>query len=247
MGNRFAIISDLHANLEAMQAVYRVIDNEGIDEIVCLGDIVGYNADPKALVNLTRERCKAAIRGNHDRYVLGETATDVKETKAEVIDWTRSQLPPTDLEWLRSLEDAMVWEGDFILSHGSPRDMDEYILSSDVIQGNLRHMRDTYIGVDVAFFGHSHFPMVIGGGKVEQKFHGDSTTVELDRNKTYLINPGSVGQPRDRSPKAAFGIFDRDAWTMTIRRVPYDIKSAQKKIRDAQIDVSHAIRLQHGK
>lgn len=246
-GDRFAVISDLHANLEAMRAVFDVIDAEGIDDVICLGDIVGYNADPKTVLDLARDRCQALIRGNHDRYVFGESSADIKETTRNVVDWTREQLGADAVAWLGGLEDSQVHDGAFLLAHGSPRDRDEYILSSDAISGNLRHMGNTYVGIDVAFFGHSHFPMVIGAGKVQQKLHAERTEIQLERAKTYLINPGSVGQPRDRCPNASFGIFDRSKWTFTLVRVPYDVEAAQQKILAAGFDRSLAVRLQHGK
>lgn len=243
---RIGVISDLHSNLEAMKVVLKWFANEGIDHIICLGDIVGYNANPVEVTYLAHSRCKAVIKGNHDRYVLGYKPKGVREEKLRVIDWTREQLTPQYLQWLGTLEDEMVYMDTFLLAHGSPRDPDEYILTTDTIKGSFKTMNEEHPGLSVCFFGHSHFPMIIGNGKVEQKFH-DTRTVKLDPSKTYLINPGSLGQPRDKCPKTSFGVFDMNEWSFTVVRLDYDYEATGDTILAAGLDRGLAFRLKKGR
>lgn len=241
-----AIITDLHANFEAMKVVVNWLHQHQIDHIVCLGDIVGYNANPVEVTYLTHQRARFCLRGNHERYVLGEEAKGVKDEKLDVIHWTREQLPGNYIEWLRSLPDYHLYEGTFLLAHGSPRDPDEYIYKKDVVKGSLRHMEQYYPGIPVCFFGHSHLPMLISRERLETRFP-ETRTVDLDRNATYLINPGSVGQPRDGVPKAAFGVMDLKRWRFTWVRLPYDFETTGERIRDAGLDAQMATRLSRGK
>ena len=244
--DRIGIIADLHSNLEAMKVALGYFHKEGIDHVICLGDIVGYNANPVEVTYLTHSRCRMSIKGNHDRYVLGFKPKGVRKEKLRVIDWTREQMTPEYLSWLKSLEDETVYEDTFLLAHGSPRDPDEYILTNEVIKGSFKAMNEDYAELPICFFGHSHFPMVIGNGKVESKFQ-ETRTVRLDREKTYLINPGSLGQPRDKCPKTSFGIFDRKRWEMTVVRLDYDYEATGRAIIAAGLDRGLADRLTRGR
>jgi len=243
---KIGIISDLHSNFEALKVTVNWLNEYGIDHILCLGDIVGYNANPLEVTYLTWGRCNFSLKGNHERYVLGEEAKGVKEEKMEVIDWTRNMLSEQYLTWLRSLPDYHVYEDAFLLTHGSPRDPDEYIFKQEVVKGSLRHMEDYYPGLRVCFFGHSHLPMLIARGKIEASF-SKTRTIALDRGTTYLINPGSVGQPRDGVPKAAFGVMDVKKWRFTWVRLDYDFETTQRRIKDAGLDATNATRLARGK
>lgn len=243
---RYGIITDLHSNLEAMKVVLKWFHKEGIDHIICLGDIVGYNANPIEVTYLAHSRCRTAIKGNHDRYVLGFKPKGVRAEKLKVIDWTRDQLTPQYIRWLGTLPDHKVYEGTFYLAHGSPRDPDEYIVNNDAIKGSFKTLRDDYAGIPICFFGHSHIPMVIGAGKVEHDFK-ETRTVKLDREKTYLINPGSLGQPRDKQPKTSFGVFDARKWEMTIVRLDYDFEATGAAILAAGLDSGLANRLKRGR
>ena len=177
---KLGVISDLHANFEALKVAVNWLHEHGIDHIVCLGDIVGYNANPVEVCYLTWQRVAFSLKGNHERYVLGHEAKGVRDEKLEVITWTRGQLNEQYMSWLGALPDYHLYEGTFLLTHGSPRDPDEYIYKKDVIEGGLRHMEQFYPGIPVCFFGHTHLPMLISRGRVETKF--DSTrTVDHDR------------------------------------------------------------------
>jgi diadenosine tetraphosphatase ApaH/serine/threonine PP2A family protein phosphatase len=243
---RVAVISDLHSNFEAMKVVLNWCHEHGIDHIICLGDIIGYNANPLEVTYLTHTRCAFSLKGNHERYVLGHEAKGVKEEKLEVIHWTRKQLNAQYLEWLESLPDYHLYEGTFLLVHGSPRDPDEYIFKNEAVKGSLRHMEEYYSGIRLCFFGHSHLPMLIGRDKIEARFP-ETRTVSLEKDRTYLINPGSVGQPRDGTPKTAFGVMDLKRWRFTWVRLDYDHETTASRIRDAGLDATLATRLGRGK
>jgi predicted phosphodiesterase len=244
--DKVAIISDLHANIEAMKEVTAWIRKEGIEHIVCLGDLVGNNASPAEVTYLVYNRVAFSLKGNHERYVLGMEAKGVKEEKLEVIRWTQDQLPETYIEWLRRLPDQHVYEERMLLVHGSPSDPDEYMLSNETISKNFKFLKENYPGIQLCFFGHSHFPMVIGNNKVESAFH-ETKTLALVRDKTYMINPGSVGQPRDKCPKTSFGVMDFAKWEFTVVRLDYDHASTAQRIRDAGLDPSLASRLSRGR
>lgn len=244
--DKVGIITDLHANVEAMKEVMGWLKKEGIDHVVCLGDIVGYNASPVEVTYLCYTRLAFSLRGNHERYVLGMEAKGVKEEKLEVIRWTQDQLPRNYVDWLSKLPDAHLYEEKMLLVHGSPTDPDEYLLSNDAISKNFKFLKESYAGVKLCFFGHSHFPMVIGNNKVDSSFH-ETRTVALNRDKVYMINPGSVGQPRDKCPKTSFGVMDLKKWEFTCVRLDYDHASTAQRIRDAGLDPSLAARLSRGR
>jgi len=244
--DRIGIISDLHSNIEAMKEVMGWLKKEGVDHILCLGDLVGYNASPTEVTYLVYSRCTFSLKGNHERYVLGMEAKGVKDEKLEVIRWTQDQLPGRYVEWLGTLPDWHLYEGLLLLVHGSPRDPDEYLLSNDAISKSFKHLKESYPGVPLCFFGHSHYPMVIGNNKLESGFT-ETRTIALSRDKTYMINPGSVGQPRDKCPKTSFGVLDLKKWDYTCVRLDYDHASTGQRIRDAGLDPSLASRLGRGR
>ena len=243
---KYGIIADVHANLEALENALKFLEAQKVDQVLCLGDLVGYNADPVECTRLVRTRCSAVIQGNHERMVLGASLFGVRKETLDATEWTRNRLSPEDLKYLESLpEEAKVGNG-ILLVHGSPRDKDEYILSTDVSRDNVTMLRQKFPEVKICFFGHSHYPMVIGPPEVHTRFH-ETRTVNLDKNRIYLVNPGSIGQPRDGCPLSSLAIFDEEAWTVTIHRLPYDIAATQKKIIDAGIDRKLASRLEVGK
>ena len=244
--DKVGIITDLHSNFEAMKVVLEWFQKERIDHIVCLGDIVGYNANPSEVTYLTYKRCAFSLKGNHERYVIGMEAKGVKEEKLEVIRWTQDQLPKQYVEWLGRLPDQQLYEDTMLLVHGSPRDPDEYLLNNEAISKSFKHLKENYPGVPFCFFGHSHLPMVIGNNKVESSFQ-ETRTIALARDKTYMINPGSLGQPRDRCPKTAFGVMDFKRWEFTCVRLDYDHESTAQRIKDAGLDPSLASRLSRGR
>ncbi len=241
----FAILSDIHSNSAALKVCLAEIDRRGIKTLLCLGDLVGYNADPQVCLGWLTERQAVCIRGNHDRYVAGEPIDEVRESTIQAVRWTQKALSEAETTRLRELPDERSWNETFLLVHGSVRDRDEYILSSDAAYANLQAMEERHPGTLVCFFGHCHLPMIVGTHLTEIRFH-ETRTVALDRGARYLINPGSVGQPRDRCSLTSFAIFDPVTWSATIIRLPYDISATQAQVRAAGLDESLAKRLELG-
>lgn len=243
---RYGILADIHANLEALEAAFTFLAEQEVDDIVCLGDIVGYNANPKECLDQVRARCSTSIKGNHERMVLGGSLAGVRQETLDATEWTRNQLSDEDLAYLGGLGDTAPLGDGVLLVHGSPRDPDEYILSTDAIRDNMDLLKREHPAVKVCFFGHSHFPMIIGLPEIHTRFH-ETKTVALDPARLYLVNPGSVGQPRDSCPLSSFAIFDTDRHAVTIYRRPYDVTKTQEKILAAGLHERLASRLERGK
>jgi predicted phosphodiesterase len=242
---RFGVLSDIHGNWHAFQAALATLDREGVDEIVCLGDVVGYGADPVACVEEIVRRKITTIRGNHERYVIGEIDDEVKDITAQSIEWTRAQLKNDHYQAIESWENRRLHRDLFLMTHGSPRNKDEYILSLDAVIANLRIFQKEFPAQHIALHGHTHITSVYAPGQVVNPIH-QSREVELDMGKIYLINPGSVGQPRDRCPLSSFLILDFDRKVARFFREEYDVAGAQKKIRDAGLAEKFASRLAEG-
>ncbi|HEY3176683.1 MAG TPA: metallophosphoesterase family protein [Candidatus Polarisedimenticolia bacterium] len=243
---RYLILSDLHANLEAVSRVIEDARARGFDRVAVLGDIVGYGANPNEVIDLVRElRPDAMVRGNHDKAACGitngETFNDVART---AVLWTRRALSPANLEYLKSLPAGPVDPGGFLIAHGSPLDEEDYILGELDASGALDN-----VDFELAFFGHSHFAcyfMSSGGRPRLRMVGGDEHLMKLEPGARYLINSGSIGQPRDHNPKASYAIFDAEARTVEVRRVAYDVKGAQARIEAAGLPAVLAQRLALG-
>ncbi len=245
---RYLILSDLHGNLEALEAVLR--ESAGrYDKSVCCGDLVGYGADPNAIVDWVRANCALTVRGNHDRACTGiddlEWFNPVAKKAAL---WTQHALTPENAEWTRDLPKGPLGLNGFQVVHGAPFDEDEYVM----VAGEAGQAFE-YLESRVAFFGHTH---VQGGfiwnhSRVETiprpVRRSDRQVMEIDPECAYLVNPGSVGQPRDGDPRAAFCLYDPDAGMITYLRVEYDIFGAQRKIRAAGLPDVLADRLTVGR
>ena len=241
-----ALLSDIHSNLEALDAVLADIRQQGIREIYCLGDLVGYGANPSECIQLIRERVDVvAISGNHDRQVIGERDKRMRRTALKALEWTQDNISPNNARYLRNLPSGRVVDDVFIMVHGSLVERDAYILNSREVQRNLECMVNEFEGLRICFFAHTHVPMLIGTRAVVTDLK-KTRTFQLDRDDIYLINPGSVGQPRDRCPLASFGIFDAERWTMTFVRKEYDLKLAQRRIIEAGLPEKFARRLALG-
>jgi predicted phosphodiesterase len=241
-----AVISDVHSNLAALTTVLKTIDELGIRRILFVGDLVGYNASPSECIDLFKQRRIVGISGNHDRYTTGQEMSDIRETTVEAIHYTQLAIGTDGDAFLRDLPDQRMVDQRYMIVHGSILDRDEYMLSGEVINRNMRELRDNYAGIDICFFGHSHFPAIIGNGKIDMKFP-ETRTVKLDPLKQYMINPGSVGQPRDGVPLASFGIFDPQAYAMQILRVEYDVQDTHDRVLAAGLGRSLAERLLIGR
>lgn len=244
---RVAAITDIHANLPSLEAVLDAIDADGADEIWCLGDVVGYGADPDRCADLVRERCDLCLVGNHDLAVLG--ALDISafsEAAATAVAWTRENVAERTLKMLRELEPAAT-RHEIALFHASPRDpVWEYVLSTEQAEANLDAHRE-----QVALIGHSHISLFFvrraaeAQGGVRGGEAGDGTQLELGADR-WLLNPGSVGQPRDGDPRAAWLELDLGAGAARFRRVEYDTERAANAIVDAGLPRRLAERLRVG-
>ena len=244
---RYLILSDIHGNWEALEAVLR--DAEGdYEQVLCCGDLVGYGADPNRVVDWARERANLVVRGNHDKGCAGlddlEWFNPVARAAAN---WTSQSLTPDNLAYLRNLPKGPAVMDSFQILHGSPLDEDDYLVSNFAITQVV-----PYLERQLSFFGHTH----LQGGflchrngviRLRRPEGAESREViELENDGLYLINPGSVGQPRDGDPRAGYLIYDSDARLVEFRRVPYDIRAAQAKIRAAGLSELLADRLEFG-
>jgi diadenosine tetraphosphatase ApaH/serine/threonine PP2A family protein phosphatase len=246
---RYLILSDLHANVEALDTVLAAAPVEAFDRVLLLGDIVGYGADPNAVVDRVRAlRPNAVIRGNHDKVASGvETADTFNHAAKLAALWTFEALTPENRDFLTSLSAGPVVVDDLVeICHGSPDDEDEYIFEPvDAIEA----LRGTQRAL--CFFGHTHvqigYWLSLSAFDVIVPSNEGDTVITLEPGKRYLINPGSVGQPRDGDPRAAFATYDADAQEVTFRRVTYPVAGAQRKITAAGLPEGLARRLAVGK
>jgi len=243
----YLIFTDIHGNLEAFLAVLRFIQKRKIDHYVFLGDLVGYGASPNEIVQKVRAfKPLSIIRGNHDKAVCGlDSIQTFNPIAASAIHWSRENILKKNLDFLCSLKKGPVIIDDHImLCHGAPFDEDHYIFGEfDAAEAF------THITTPLCFFGHTHFPFIYfeKDNQIDGNFlQENSSELKLEKGVKYLINPGSVGQPRDRNSRAAFAIYDSSARKIKFFRIEYDIKEAQRKIRAAGLPAALAERLNLG-
>jgi predicted phosphodiesterase len=235
------ILSDIHANLEALHAVLAHARGR-YDRIICLGDLVGYGADPNAVVDWARQNLDVIVRGNHDKDGANNDSLDHYRAPAIASTlWTRANLTPQSLEYLRALPRGPLRYEDFDLVHGSPADEDEYLMTA----GDAAPLRP-YLGAQATFFGHTHIQggFLLARGGARSIF--PSGTLELEPDHFYLLNPGAVGQPRDGDPRAAYLLYWPKERLVEYCRVEYDVETAARKIRKAGLPESLAARLALG-
>jgi predicted phosphodiesterase len=250
---RILLLSDIHANLEALDACLAAAPS--FDRILNLGDIVGYGASPNEVTNRSRELGKVFVRGNHDKAATGVMdLDDFNPMAAAAALWTRRELTPDNLDWLRALPQGPVSMPDFPdiqLVHGSPNDEDEYVVSlGDALAPLIT------LTMPLTFFGHTHLQggffangSSADGFRPEYRSVGQAESVPLQLKKSarYLINPGSVGQPRDGDWRAAFALYDTDEHVAHFHRTPYNLKEAQDRIFAANLPARLATRLAAGR
>lgn len=241
---RVAVVSDIHGNRQALEAVLDAVETAVADELWCLGDLVGYGADPNACVELIRRFATVSLVGNHDLAVRGTLPLDQFSRGAELAArWTQRVITPENLAYLGTLEPQKLDEV-VGLYHASPRDpVWEYVLSplqAELCFDVLRHR--------IACIGHSHVALSYtrgAGSPATGEKRPAGTELDLSENE-WLLNPGSVGQPRDGDPRAAWLMLDTDAWTAVYHRTEYDVAKAAAAIRAARLPDSLAERLPHG-
>jgi len=231
---KYAIISDIHANLEALKKAMSIINEKHVDEIVCLGDVVGYGANPNECVEIVRSSCSAVVLGNHDEAALDPAGPhDFNPIAQKAIEWTAGQLTEESRSFLSS-RPMCVKKDDILLVHSSPRSPElwDYVINAEDAGEAIRYFEE-----NICFIGHTHVPGIFSP-------HGRAKSIFV--NEQNLVNVGSVGQPRDGNPMLAFGIFDSTKWEYELIRSVYDIQGAADKILNAGLPRELGYRLMYG-
>jgi predicted phosphodiesterase len=243
---RILLISDIHANLIALDAV--INDAGSFDQVWCLGDVVGYGPEPNECINRLREFTLVCLAGNHDMAVAGKAPLwDFTQDAREAIFWTRHSLTTSNQDWLGLLPDKPLDVGHGItLVHGSPRDpIWEYIAEREMAKNNLE-----FVNTPVCLNGHTHVPIIFrkpwDGLKILEESLPVNSPIRLVPHDRMFINPGSVGQPRDEDPRAAYALIDLDAMTLTHGRVLYDVSATQNSMKRAKLPSRLIRRLRFG-
>ena len=243
---RYLVLSDVHANLEALDAVIDAAAGEW-DQALVLGDLVGYGADPNAVIDRVRALPIASmVRGNHDKVAAGLAPMDsFNQVARQAIEWTAAALTPANLQWLAAMpQGPLTVDALTEICHGAPWDEDAYLFD----ERDLEKVRPP--SRPLCLFGHTHVPSIF---RIEPTIEamlpvrGERCRVPIEGQSRYLVNCGAVGQPRDSDPRAAFGLLDAGTRTLTIVRTPYDLAAAQTKIMDAGLPLVLAQRLALGR
>lgn len=222
---KYAIIADIHANLQALQAVLQDMKAQGCTHAACLGDIVGYNANPKECLDIIRRMNIPCVKGNHEEYCSTDEPLDgFNPNAAEAVKWTREQLTEEDRQWLHTLPLVQEIAG-FVIVHAT---LDAPKRWGYVFDKMAAAASFTYQQAAVCFFGHTHVPVAFVRDTVTRG--GTYSKFTTESGKQYFVNPGAVGQPRDNNPKAAYATYDLDSQIIELHRVEYDIPGAQGAI-----------------
>lgn len=245
---RMAILGDIHSNVEALDTVLEDCRREGVEDFLCTGDVVGYNADPCACVERIRALGCPVVIGNHDSYVSSENRNvdDFNPNAAAVVEWTRLQLSEDDLAWLRSLPFSRPHKG-MTLVHATMDRPENFGYVFDNYQAEANFMNQK---TGICFHGHTHCPMIYekaqdGVFRINPAELKDGV-FKIPFGRKYFINVGSVGQPRDGDPRASYVIFDTVTKEVRFRRLAYDVAAVQAKIRSAGLPERLAERLGYG-
>lgn len=248
-GTRILVLSDLHANDTAFEAVLSAAEGRW-DISVCLGDVVGYGPDPNQVTARVRALGATTIRGNHDKAISGVMDTvDFNPVARAAVQWTQAELDPDHLSWLKALQPGPLPTDGIVLIHGAYQDEDEYVFTPAQAMDGLLDSSSA-----VTFFGHTHHQ----GGfsfldssvellQIRPRPSESFTALRLEPGRRYLLNPGSVGQPRDGDPRAAFAIADLEHQIVEFWRVPYDVSAVQGRMRTAHLPEPLAQRLMLGR
>ena len=239
---RSAVISDIHGNFEALEAVMKDIGGRGIDNIYCAGDVVGYGASPNECVEVVSSECKGSVAGNHDLAAVGSADySRFRESARIALEWTAEKLEYSAKKWISRLPMELVF-GDARMVHASPKAPEswEYVKSTLTLGAQFRSFNEK-----ICFVGHSHVPATwTDAGEELTPDFGEEFSLEPDLR--YIVNAGSVGQPRDRDPRACYVIYDDDAGLLLFRRVEYDVEASANKILEAGLPDYLASRLYIG-
>ncbi|VAX24681.1 hypothetical protein MNBD_NITROSPINAE04-2154 [hydrothermal vent metagenome] len=241
---RYAFMSDVHSNIEAFEAVLEDIDNYNPDKILFLGDIVGYGPNPNECVARLLEVSNFTLGGNHDWAVVGKTSSEYFNPFArEALNWTIETLTEKHADFLKTTEASAIVDG-FQVAHSTPKHPEEwrYIMSQKEALGNY-----LYLEADICFIGHSHQPVIIEYESAEDLGIYRDSFMELDTEKKYLINVGSVGQSRDGNEDSCWVMYDSVACNVEFHRVRYDVRATQKKMAMAKLPQYLIDRLSFGR
>lgn len=240
---RYALISDIHSNLEALNVVLKEIEAEKVDRILCLGDLVGYGPEPNECIEKVRGITDLVLAGNHDYAPVGKVNVFSFNYYARMaIEWTAQELAETFVDYLSNLPLKETVE-DFVVVHATPKnpaDWDYIMTLEDAIE-NFNYFQN-----QICFVGHSHIPLILiqMNGRC---WVNRVAEVNIEKNKRYIINIGSVGQPRDSNPKSCYGIFDTEKMIFQLKRIPYNVKITQEKMRRAGLPEYLIDRLAYGR
>ncbi|MCA9628527.1 MAG: metallophosphoesterase family protein [Myxococcales bacterium] len=247
---RVGIIADVHANLAALEATLSALERLDVAEIICLGDVVGYHARPGECIERVAETCARTVAGNHDRDVLtSEPREGTRAVARQVQSWTREQLAPAQLEWLAALPNRVVHRSGFVAVHGCYLNEHHFTgyVTSTMIPANLERVAACAEWPRVALVGHTHSPICawLHAGRVVEERNAASRWPDVA--SAVLLNPGSVGQPRDGDPRASFGVLDVSARLFEIHRVEYDVASTVAELDSAGLPCELGERLRTGR
>ena len=242
---RIAVVSDIHSNLVALEAVLQALPSH--DQLWCLGDTIGYGPRPNECLTHMRERATYVLTGNHDLASLGEVSlADFNALARQANEWNNHQLQDDLRAYLHERPATLTVEPDATLAHASPRDpIWEYILDVGTAQENLR-----YFSTSLCLVGHSHVPTIFikrPNGRLEFGHAPEEYVVQMRPGARYIFNPGSVGQPRDGDPRAAYALWDTTTGEFRFDRVPYDVAATQSQMRQAGLPALLIERLQYGR
>lgn len=245
MDQRLAVFGDVHANLEALKAVLEDASSQHVTDFVCLGDVVGYHANPRECIAIIRDLGAVTVRGNHDHYCShDELLDDFQPFAASVVSWTRRQLSEEDVAWLRDLPLSRITHAAGITAVHSTLDMPEhwgYVFDQLDAEAHF-----SYQMTPICFHGHTHVPLVFEkNARIVRMDVGSHVKVKF--GSKYFVNVGSVGQPRDGDPRSSYVIYTPKNKEIEFRRVPYDVEAAAAKVQQAGLPMDLAVRLLQGR
>lgn len=243
---KYAIISDIHSNLESLKFFLKILSKLQIEKIICLGDIVGYNANPNECIKIISSfNNLEIIRGNHDRAVIAKDYHYFSQDAKSAIKWTIKNIDQLSFEFLNSFNKGpKIIDNSFAICHGSAIDEDNYLFMPSHTKGDFYWLKKN--GIKILFFGHTHYQCIFCMDKKKNVQILTNNSLILDTDCSYLINPGSIGQPRDNDPRASFAIFDSDKMLINIIRYRYPFRETQSKIINNDLPRFLAERLAFG-